>query len=375
MANTPLGVGIIGLQAGRSWASSAHLPALNALAADFRVVGIANTTLASAQAAVAATGAGRAFASVADLVAAPDVAVVAVTVKVPQHRAPVIAALEAGKHVFCEWPLGNGLTEARELAALARKKGVHTVVGTQARVSPALRYVKYLIADGYIGEVLSATLVGSGMAWGALAYPTSIYLFDNANGASLLTIPFGHALAASADILGPVAAVSAELIIRRKTVRVVETGEDIPVTAPDQVLVAATLESGAPLSIHYRGGTPRGTGLLWEINGSDGDIQICGASGHVQMIDLTVKGGRGDAGTLSDLPIPEKYLQLPKSDAKRPAAIPAQNVAILYAMLAADLRDGTHTAPSFDDAVKTHQLIAAIEKSARDGKRVSVGSL
>jgi len=46
------------------------------------------------------------------------------------------AAIGAGKHVYCEWPLGNGLAEAEEMAALARTKGVLGVVGTQA---PPLR--------------------------------------------------------------------------------------------------------------------------------------------------------------------------------------------------------------------------------------------
>ena len=46
----------------------------------------------------------------------PEVDLVVVTVKVPHHRELVPSALEAGKHVYCEWPLGNGLAEARKLA-------------------------------------------------------------------------------------------------------------------------------------------------------------------------------------------------------------------------------------------------------------------
>ena len=47
-----------------------------------------------------------------------------VSVKVPFHHELVLAALEAGKAVLCEWPLGNGLTEATEMAALARQQNV-----------------------------------------------------------------------------------------------------------------------------------------------------------------------------------------------------------------------------------------------------------
>jgi predicted dehydrogenase len=126
-------VGIIGLQSGRSWAARAHIPALRALPESFEIVGVANTSLASAQKAAAEMGLPKAFAGVAELVAAPEVDIVIVTVKVPHHLAIVKAAIEAGKHVYCEWPLGNGLAEAETLAALARAKGVLGVIGTQAR--------------------------------------------------------------------------------------------------------------------------------------------------------------------------------------------------------------------------------------------------
>jgi len=52
-------------------------------------------------------------------------------------------------------PLARTTAEAEELAALARAKGVQTVVGLQSRVSPALLYMKEQIEAGYVGEVLS----------------------------------------------------------------------------------------------------------------------------------------------------------------------------------------------------------------------------
>ena len=66
-------VGIVGLQPGRSWAARAHVPALRALSETFEIVGVANTSLASAEKAAAATGLPRAFADVAELIAAPEV--------------------------------------------------------------------------------------------------------------------------------------------------------------------------------------------------------------------------------------------------------------------------------------------------------------
>ena len=116
MAKQRFGVGIVGLQPGRSWAARAHIPALRALSDHFEIVGIANTSKASAEEAAAACGIQRAFSDVGELVASPDVDIVTVTVKVPHHFEIVTAALEAGKHIYCEWPLGNGLAEAEQVA-------------------------------------------------------------------------------------------------------------------------------------------------------------------------------------------------------------------------------------------------------------------
>jgi predicted dehydrogenase len=131
------------------------------------------------------------------------------------------------------------------------------------------------------------------------------------------------------------------------------------------VLVSGILASGAPISIHYRGGEARGIGLVWEINGSDGDIRITGPSGHAQMLQLSLEGARGDEKELRPIEVPPSYRTGWPDD-----VIPG-NVARVYAKMAADLRHGTHTAPTFDDAVELHRLIAAVESAAASGRRTS----
>src|SRR5690606_21322658 len=175
---------------------------------------------------------------------------VVITVKVPHHHALVTAALNSGKHVYCEWPLGNGLAEARELSGLAQARGVVTAVGTQMRVAPEVEHLRQLIADGYVGQVLSTTLVGSGGQWTGQTDAAHAYLEDVRNGATLLSIPLGHTLAGLHDVLGRFASISAQLIVRRKSTHVTDTRETITRTTPDQVLVQGTLESGAAYSIH-----------------------------------------------------------------------------------------------------------------------------
>jgi predicted dehydrogenase len=74
-----------------------------------------------------------------------------------------------------------------------------------------------------------------------------------------MTIPGGHSIDALCFCLGEFKEVSSVVATQCKQIRIVETGEMIPMTSPDQVLVS---------------GTANGTSLLFEIHGSEGDIVI-----------------------------------------------------------------------------------------------------
>lgn len=369
MSRSRYGVGIIGLQPNRSWASVAHIPALRTMPETYDIVGVANRTKASADAAAAAYDLPRAFVDPAELVSDPDVDIVVITVKVPHHFDLVNLALDAGKHVYCEWPLGNGLAQAAEMTRMAKEAGVLAVCGTQARTSPEILYCAKLVEDGYVGNVLSTTIAGRGRGWGAtVPLRATGYVLDNANGASMLTIPVGHTLAAVRHVLGNVRELSAVLANRRTIVKALDTGEMLPMTSHDQVLFCGSLASGAPISLHFRGGDAReGNGFYWELNGTEGDLQLTGSSGHTQQAHLTLKGGRGGDKDMKPLDIPASYRE---GEAENPVV---GNIARVYRRIATDLRSGSRTAPTFDDAVEVHKIIDAIEKSAASGMRVKVG--
>src|SRR5438105_11140435 len=244
-------VGIIGANPDRGWAGQAHIPALKSLANDFEITALSTSRRESADAARKRFGVPNAFDNHEDLVNSADVDVVAITVKVPYHFELATAALGAGKAVYCEWPLGNGLKEATQLAALARKKGVLAVAGLQARSAPAVAYVRDLIRQGYVGEVLSTTLIGSGMGWGPTVPPFNAYMNDKKNGATMLSIGLGHAADALCYCLGEMRELSATTTIRRKFFTIAGTNERKTMTAEDQVCVTGRLEGGAAFSIHY----------------------------------------------------------------------------------------------------------------------------
>ena len=356
-------VGIIGADPDRGWAKQAHIPALKSLSDDFEITALSTTRRESADAASKLFGVPLAFDNHQELVNNPNVDVVAVTVKVPHHLELATAALDAGKAVYCEWPLGNGLREVETLAALAQEKGVLAVAGLQARSAPAVAYVRDLIKQGYVGELLSTTLIGSGMGWGPTVEPFNVYLNDKKNGATMLSIALGHAADALCHCLGEIRELSATMTMRRKSFTVAGTGESKPMAADDQVAVSGLLEGGAAFSIHYRGGSSRGTNLLWEINGSEGDLQLTADGGQAQLFEMTVRGGKGARSSLEILAVPEEYRWAP------PQPGLGTNVAQAYARFACDYREGTHLCPTFEDAVTRHRMLNAIETAAATGER------
>jgi len=366
MPESRLGVGIIGVSPVRGWAATAHIPALRALP-NYEIRAVSAHTPESARAAGETFGVSAVFSDHEQLVTQPDVDVVAVTVKVPHHRELVSAALAAGKAVYCEWPLGRDLGDARAIATLAAEQGVRTVVGLQARQAPAIGFVQELLSDGYVGEVLSTTMVGLSVPGDVVGQPNA-YMLEETNGANALTIAVGHSLDTLSYVLGEFADLSALSDLRRPLITIEETGEQIEKTAPDQIALIGTLASGPTASVHIREAVAGGTGLLWEINGTDGTLRITADEAQPQIFPLTVAGAKG-RNEPAKLAVPAALTQ------KWPAltsleGAPAYNVGRAYAAFAADIDNGTHTVPDFPDALRRHEVIAAIERSAASGERV-----
>jgi predicted dehydrogenase len=366
MPESTLGVGIVGVSPVRGWAATAHIPALRALP-NYEIRALSAHSAQSARAAGEVFGVSAVFSDHEQLVTRPDIDMVAVTVKAPRHRELVDAALAAGKAVYCEWPLGRDLDDARAMAAGAAEQGARTVVGLQGRQAPAIGFVQELLHGGYVGEVLSTTMVGLSIPGDVVGRPNA-YMLDRTNGANLLTISVGHSLDILNHVLGEFIDLSAVSDLRRPLITVEETGEQIVKTAADQIAVIGTLTSGATASIHVREAVAGGTGFLWEINGTDGTLRITADAAHPQIFPLTLVGARGRSEP-AELAMPAA----PARDWPALASLrgaPAYNVGRVYAAFAADIDNGTRTVPDFADAVRRHEVIAAIERSAASGERV-----
>jgi predicted dehydrogenase len=358
-------VGLVGVHPEKGWAATAHIPALKQLP-EYLIQAISHKREDVARSAAELFGISTYYDSNQDLVTDPNVDLVVITVKVPQHRQLILQAIEAGKAVFSEWPLGVNLAEANLLCDSAKAANVRTAIGLQTRAAPAFNYGRKLIKDGYVGRVLSATMIGSGIIWGDAMSDGFEYTLDPGNGASMLQVPFAHSIDGLLHLLdSKLNTVSATLSNSRESVRLLESGRSVPLTVPDQVQLASTLEGGPALTVHFRGGLSRGTNFHVEINGTEGDLILTSPVGYIGIGGTKLVGARA-AETLHELDIPTEYNQYAE------VGMPAQNIAIQYARLASDFVDGTRIAPDFDEAVGLHQLIRAIEQSGDGLRQVTV---
>ena len=306
----PTRVGIVGATVtlgGSGWGANAHVPALHALP-DYKLTAVCTAHEETATASAARFGAELAFHDIDDMLLRSNVDLVVVSVRVPLHHQLVMAGLRAGKPVFCEWPLGATLAEAEEMADLARERGLRTAVGLQARSDPNIRHARDLIAQGYIGEVLTANLSvmtqavverGPGRSWQAV----------RANGANTLTIAGGHAIDALCFILGEVVELSARVTTRIREWRDEETGASVPVDAPDSIAVAARIESGAEIAIQVASVPAQPTGTRLEIYGHEGALFLTARSANIGPNQL--HGARG-SDALAELAPPDEYLVVPE---------------------------------------------------------------
>jgi predicted dehydrogenase len=366
VASHRIRVGVIGANPERGWALTAHIPALKALP-QYEITAVSSTRRDSAQQVATKFRIGAAFDSHEALVNHADVDLVVVTVRVPMHWELVSAALLARKNVYCEWPLGNGLAEAQAMAALAKSQRVRAFVGLQARFSPAVRYMRRLVSEGFVGRVLSTSIVASGMAWGGAHDVDSAYLNDKRNGATLLSIPFAHTIDALSWVLGEMRQGVAFIANQVTETTDLQTGSVAPKSAEDQLIVAGALQSGATVCVHYRGGRSRGTQFVWEINGTEGDLLLTAPNGHLQLSEPELSGARGSERALQPMPVPDEYRWVPVAVLPGPQF----NVAQAYVRLAEDLRTGTREVATFDHAVDRHRMLEAVRAAAMSGRRAS----
>jgi len=358
MGDDKIRVGIIGVG---GWAKYGHIPALQTLK-EFDVIALSSRKQETAEKTAARFNIPHAFGNEQALIDHPDVDLVAVVAPAPEHARLVKATIAAGKDVYSEWPLTTSTADSEELLSLAEAKAVRHIVGLQRRMGPSARYTRDLVKQRYVGTIRGVHMMVSTDAFVPTMPGRYEWAFHASNFSHVLSIYAAHFGDMLFRSVGFPKKLTAVIETQFPFFTVLETGEQIPNTNPNEVMVIGTLEGGGLFSIQVEGAQEHRTGLQIDISGTEGVLRITNPLAFQNKNDNAIEGMSGEARTFSPLPIPEKYGFLAKSglDAS------AQDLAYLYAAYASDKKHGTSEASNFYDAVRQHRLIDEIYKASED---------
>ena len=357
-------LGIIGANIHRGWAPRAHLPAVVA-SPEFELTGVCTTRMESAEESRQAFGAKYAFDDYRKMLEHPEIDAVVVCLRVPNHYEPTMAALNAGKHVYTEWPLGRTTAEAEEMAALAQAQGVRNMVGLQSRGNPAMLYLKDLVAEGYVGEVLSCHV--SRISDGGISRTSDrTWQREQELGANTMTITNGHTIDALRFVAGDFSSVAAMVSTQVNQWYETDTQQYVEVTSPDNILVSGKLVSGGVASVHVASNPWAGSGYRMEIYGSAGTLVASSdeSPNHVGTLVQGVQGGN----QLEELPVPAQYTYVLEG---MPRGAP-YNVGQMYYKFGESIREGSSGQPDFAEAVRLHKFIDRIQEASDKRTEVPV---
>ena len=325
----PLRVGLVGasVDPSLSWGTRAHIPAIRHLP-EFDLTAICTSRPETAQAAARHFGVPLAFSDPDEMAAHPQVDVVAVSVRTPLHGRMVRSALDAGKHVYCEWPLGSTTAEARETLAQARRAGEN---------------------------------------FGHLETAGNAYTADIRNGADILRIATGQALEAFCFAVGEFDELTAVVSRQYDTASIVGSNRVIDKSSPDLVMIAGRLANSADAFVRIRGGvSPAAAGVRLEINGTDGDLVLTSpGSANVHRVPLRLAGARRGDVEFHEIPLPERYALQPAGLADGPPRYLAHN----YLRLASAIRNDEPVVVDFDYAVRHQELLDLVQTASDTGMR------
>jgi predicted dehydrogenase len=163
---------------------------------------VADINEAEALRAARAFGFAKATTDWRDIISNPEIGIVSITSPNALHKEMALAAIAAGKHVYCEKPLAPLAQDAREMADAAEAAGVKTQVGFNYLCNPMLKLARAMIDAGELGEIRGYRGLH---AEDYMADATGPFTFrhDPAGGGALADLG-SHALATAEFLLGPV---------------------------------------------------------------------------------------------------------------------------------------------------------------------------
>ena len=388
------GAGLSNSPDGRErWAVRAHLPALKALPDLYEVAAVCTTHMETAQAAASHFDVPHAFDSVERMLQElPDLDIVCVCVRPILHHAVVMAALRAGKHVYCEQPLGISTAEARAMHDLARSQSLRTVLGHQSHYEPAALQMAEMVRAGYIGQPLAFNHVYFVSNYIVPRPGHRQWLFQSRMGGHP-GYRSGHSLERVMAVLGTdIAEICADMAVKVPQRRNVEGG---PPIASDQVdnmnyLLRTNDDAMGTMQVSFTAWF--GSGNRFEIYGTEGMLMLTTGesaewekkSGHGDPVrgELKLYGARADLDRIMadptaperlqrqfrEIPLDARHIYVTGIERGRATFLVAQ----MWHAFAAAINSGSECAPSFRDKLKIHCIWDAAEQSVRERRWVPV---
>lgn len=375
------------------WAVRAHLPALKALPELYNVVAVCTTRMETATIGARHFDVPRAFDNVERMLKElSEIDVVCVSVRPAIHHQVVMAALRAGKHVYCEQPLGLTTAEAQEMYELARSQGVRTVIGHQTHYEPTSLQMAELIRQGYIGRPLTFNHTEFVSNYIVPRPAHRQWLFQAKMGGHP-----GYRSGQSLDRLVTVLGEDITEIFAHLAVKVPERA-NLDGSAPirsDQVdnmsyLLSVGDDTVGTLQVSFTAWF--GTGTRLEIYGTEGMLMLATGDspdwekktgqGDPSGGELKLYGARADLKQImanptaperlqrqfKEITVADRHYHVTGIERGRAAFLVAQT---WYAFAAA-IHAGTECAPSFRDKLKIHYIWDAAEQSVRNKGWVKV---
>ena len=368
-AGAKVKVGVLGAGA---WAEFAHLPGYRR---DPRceLVAIADPLVDRAETFAAQFGIPQVYASHEELIARTDIDVVDVCTPSATHFALSWAALSAGKHVLCEKPVAYDYAETRRAAALAHEMGVKTKLGFTFRYSPAMQYMKELIAEGYVGTPFIFNGYEQNSQWLDPANPLrqvdhradqSVIQVSSLEGYGAPIMDLGHLFMGSRfkEVVGTMRNFIPERVVRA-------TGTMMRMNIDDGDIFIGDFESGAFGSIQTSfvtvGNYP---GLEARVYGSKGAL-ICRLVEENGICE-SLKGATADQVEFRELDVPASFYPPGGSKAESWRSLFYAN--LISSFISEILSDGPENEGNFEDGAHVQELINAVERSVRERRWVSI---
>ena len=367
--NGTIRVAVLGAGA---WARHAHLPGYRR-DARCKVVAIADPNRTLAEQAATDFDIPVVARDYTEVVGRDDIDLVDVCTPSSTHLELSMAALNAGKHVLCEKPVAFDYRETMRAAAVARSKKLKTRLGFTFRYSPAMRYMKSLIDEGFIGTPFIFNGYEQNSQWLDPSNPLrqvdpeadqSVIQVSSLEGYGAPIIDLGMWFTGSpfAQVVGTMRNFIPERMVRA-------TGRMMRMNIDDGDIFLGEFANGALGSVQTSfvtvGNYP---GLEARVYGSEGAL-ICRLVDEKGVCEV-LRAAKPNAVEFEELEVPERFY--PPGGSPRESWRTLFYANLISSFIGELLADDERNEADFADGARVQEVINAVERSFRERRWVSL---